>query len=77
MLSPSLLHDLWQLIEELPTYSLLGWDDTRIVSWLLEQFEHRSCLKEEDRASLEQYLDSHLLLIREMAESNQYCALVV
>ncbi|ABW29930.1 hypothetical protein AM1_4959 [Acaryochloris marina MBIC11017] len=47
------------------------------MSWLLEQFEHRSCLKEEDRASLEQYLDSHLLLIREMAESNQYCALVV
>ncbi len=77
MLPPSLLHDLWKLIEELPTYSLVGWDDPHLVSWLLEQFEQRSCLKAEDRESLEQYLNSHLLLIREMAEANQYCPVAV
>ncbi|WP_299486552.1 hypothetical protein [Acaryochloris sp. IP29b_bin.137] len=79
MLSPALLHDLWQLIEELPTSSLMKWDDIRLVSWLQEQLEQRFRLKEEDRKNIEQYLDSHLLLIREMAESSQYqyCPLAV
>lgn len=79
MLSTSLLHDLWQLIEELPTHSLVRWEDTRLVSWLLEQSEQRFQLNQEDRRSIEQYLDSHLLLIREMAESsqNRYCPIAV
>lgn len=77
MLSPALLHDLWQLIEELPTYALIGWDDIRLASWLLEHIEHRCRLNAEDQKSIEKYLDSHLLLIREMAESEEYRPLAV
>ncbi|WP_299414140.1 hypothetical protein [Acaryochloris sp. IP29b_bin.148] len=79
MLSPSLLHGLWQLIEELPTHALMRWDDVRLVSWLLEQLEHRFRLKKEDRKGIERYLESHLLLIREMTESSQppSCSLAV
>lgn len=79
MLSPSLLRDLWKLIEEIPSHSLMKLDDVRLVSWILEQLEHRFCLKAEDRKNIENYLDSHMLLIREMAESRQYhyCPLAV
>ena len=79
MLSPTLLHDLWQLIEELPSHSVQRLDDTRLSSWLLDQLERRFTLKEEDLNSIERYLSSHLLLIREMADSKQYysCPLAV
>lgn len=71
-MSPSLLHDLWQLIEEVPNHSLTRLDDSRLASWLLEQLERRFRLKEEDRKNIEKYLDTHMLLVREMAESRQY-----
>lgn len=72
MLPPPLLHDLWKLIEEIPSHSLIRLDDTRLVSWLLEHIENRFRLQAEDRKNIEKYLDSHMLLIREMAESRQY-----
>ena len=79
MLSPALLHNLWQLIEELPSHPVMKLDDTRLISWLLAQLERRFTLKEEDLINIERYLSSHLLLIREMTESRQYysCPLAV
>lgn len=72
MLSPSLLHDLWQLIEELPSHPVMRLSDSRLISWLLAQVERRLILKKEDIHNIERYLDSHVLLIREMTESRQY-----
>lgn len=72
MLSPSLLHDLWQLIEELPSHPVMRLNDSRLISWLLAQVERRLILKEEDINNIERYLGSHVLLIREMTESKRY-----
>ncbi|ABW27298.1 hypothetical protein [Acaryochloris marina] len=72
MLSPSLLHDLWQLIEELPSHPVMQLNDSRLISWLLARVERRLILKEEDISNIEKYLGSHVLLIREMTESRRY-----
>lgn len=71
-MSPPLLRYLWQMIEEVPTNSLMRFDDSRLVSGLLVQLEQRVCLSEKEKKGLEKYLYSHLSLIRDIAESRRY-----
>ncbi|NJM66578.1 MAG: hypothetical protein HC851_13420 [Acaryochloris sp. RU_4_1] len=79
MISPPLLRRLWQMIDEMPSHSLMRLDDTRLVTGLIEQLEQQLRLREEERKGVEKYLGSHMMLIRDIAESRQYtpCALAV
>ena len=76
-MSPSLLRQLWEMIEEIPHHSLESFDDSGLVKWVLSHLEERLQLKKDERQAVEDYLYNHLMLIRDIAESKQhrYCPL--
>lgn len=76
-MSPSLLRQLWEMIEEIPYQSLENLDDSGLVKWVLSHLEERLQLKNDERQTVEDYLYNHLMLIRDIAESRQfrYCPL--
>lgn len=71
LMSPPLLRQLWQMIEEIPQYSLERLDDSGLVSWVLSHLEQNKSLKTDERAAAESYLYDHMMLIRDIAESQQ------
>lgn len=71
LMSPPLLRQLWQMIEEIPPYSLERLDDSDLVSWVLSHLEQNKSLKTDERAAAESYLYEHMMLIRDIAESQQ------
>lgn len=76
-MSPFLLRQLWEMIEEIPQQSLESLDDSGLVMWVLSHLEERLQLKNDERQTVEAYLNNHLMLIRDIAESKQhrYCPL--
>ncbi|ABW33465.1 hypothetical protein [Acaryochloris marina] len=70
-MSPPLMRRLWQMIESLPQHSLEKLDDSGLVAWLLSYLERHHHLKTDERKAAESYLNNHILLIRDIAESRQ------
>ncbi|ABW32165.1 hypothetical protein [Acaryochloris marina] len=68
-MSPPLLRRLWQMIEELPQHSLDKLDDSGLVTWVLSHLERRQHLKTEERKAVEGYLNTHMMLIRDVSDS--------
>lgn len=70
-MSPPLLRQLWQMIEEIPQHSLEKLDDSGLVRWVLSHLEQHKSLKTEERKAAEGYLYDHVRLIRDIADSQQ------
>lgn len=70
-MSPPLLRQLWQMIEEIPQHSLEKLDDSGLVRWVLSHLEQHKSLKTDEREAAEVYLYDHMMLIRDIAESRQ------
>lgn len=68
-MSPPLLRRLWQMIEKLPKHSLDKLDDSGLVAWVLSHLERHQHLKIDERKAVEHYLNSHMMLIRDVADS--------
>ena len=77
-MSTPLLRQLWQMIEEIPYHSLGRLDDSGLVSWVLSHLENRQPMKTDERKAAEGYLYDHMMLIRDIADSQQqhHCPLV-
>ncbi len=67
-MSPTLLRQLWSLVENTQANTLLGLDDTSLVSWLLRQLEKRRDLERYETDILSDYIYSKLSLIRDLAQ---------
>ncbi|MCP2732546.1 hypothetical protein [Limnofasciculus baicalensis] len=67
-MTPTMLRQLWSLIETTQSNLLLKLDDASLVQWLLKQFKQQRALNHEEMNILNDYLNNRLSLIREMAE---------
>ena len=67
-MTPTMLRQLWSLIEKTQANFLLKLDDTSLVDWLLKQLEHQQALNPEEVHILSDYLNNRLSLIRDIAQ---------
>ncbi|BAZ13039.1 hypothetical protein NIES4071_48730 [Calothrix sp. NIES-4071] len=68
-INSSLLRQLWSVVEETQTNILLSFSDTELVQQLVKQLQFRGILSTEELAALSIYIDSRLVLIRDLALS--------
>lgn len=67
-MTPSLLRQLWTLIEDTQTHILLRMDDQSLVQWLLKQIKQEQSLDGNETDMLTKYIQSRLSLIRDLAQ---------
>lgn len=68
-INSSLLRQLWSVVEETQSNILLSFSDTELVQQLLRQLQFRGILSTEELTALSIYIDSRLVLIRDLASS--------
>jgi hypothetical protein len=61
------LHQLWKLIENNESSLIFKLDDQSLVQWLTQQLREKQSLSNEESAEARAYIQSKLLLIREIA----------
>ncbi|MEQ8539325.1 MAG: hypothetical protein RIB93_17960 [Coleofasciculus sp. D1-CHI-01] len=67
-MTPTMLRQLWSLIETTQSNLLLKLDDASLVQWILKQFKQERGLNSEEMHILNDYLYNRLSLIRDLAE---------
>jgi len=70
-MTPTMLRQLWSLIEKTQANFLLKLDDTSLVDWLLKQLELQQALNPEEVHILSDYLNNRLSLIRDIAQQQR------
>ncbi|MCC3416038.1 MAG: hypothetical protein JGK24_15505 [Microcoleus sp. PH2017_29_MFU_D_A] len=67
-MTPVMLRQLWSLIETTQATLLVNLDDATLVQWLLKQLKMNSALNGNETDLLNEYIESRLSLIRDLAE---------
>jgi len=67
-MTPIMLRQLWSLIETSQATLLVNLDDATLVQWLLKQLKMNSALNGKEADLLNEYIQSRLCLIRDLAE---------
>ncbi len=67
-MTPTMLRQLWCLIETTQANLLLKLDDASLVQWLLKQFKQQRALNHEEINILSDYLNNRVSLIRDLAQ---------
>jgi hypothetical protein len=70
-MTPSMLRQLWVLIETTQANMLLNLDDDSLEQWLLKQFNQKRSLNQDEASLLNAYIRSKLSLIRDLAQERQ------
>ena len=70
-MTPVMLRQLWSLIETTQATLLVNLDDATLVQWLLKQLKMNSALNGNETDLLNEYIESRLSLIRDLAEQRQ------
>ncbi|MGK7927835.1 MAG: hypothetical protein AB4290_21795 [Spirulina sp.] len=66
-MTPTLLRQLWSLVENTHAPAILGRDDASLVEWLLEQLERQRSLEGHETELLSNYIRARTSLIRDLA----------
>lgn len=67
-MTPTMLRQLWSLIETTQATMLVTLDDASLVQWLLKQVKMNSTINGKEADLLNQYIQSRLSLIRDLAQ---------
>ena len=67
-MTPTMLRQLWSLIETTQANLLLQLDDASLVQWLIKQFKQERSLDGEQLDIVSDYLNHRISLIRELAQ---------
>ena len=70
-MTPTMMRQLWAMIESTQVNTLLQLDDSSLVQWLLKQFTAQQEIDDQETSSLNTYLSSRLPLIRDTAEERK------
>lgn len=70
-MTPSLLRQLWLLIESTQAAVLLKLDDPSLVQWLMRQLHTHVSLNSDETTVLDAYIQSRLTLIRDLAQERE------
>jgi len=63
-----MLRQLWSVIETTQATLLVNLDDATLVQWLLKQLKTNSVLNGNETDMLNDYIESRLSIIRDLAE---------
>ena len=67
-MTPTILRQLWSVVETTQSNTLLKLDDASLVQWLLKQTKTKALLDQDETHVLSNYIHSRLTLIRELAQ---------
>lgn len=67
-MTPTILRQLWSVVETTQAHTILKLDDASLVQWLLKQTKSQASLNQNEIHSLSDYIYSRLNLIRDLAE---------
>ncbi|MCT7949724.1 hypothetical protein NG798_07985 [Ancylothrix sp. C2] len=70
-MTPSMLRQLWTVVEKTQANFLLTLDDASLEQWLLKQFNQEQSLNRDETNVLNGYIRSKLSLIRDLAQERQ------
>jgi len=70
-MTPSMLRQLWSVVEMTQSNILLKLDDASLVQWLLKQLTNQRSLDRDEANILSDYIQSRLTLIRDLAQERQ------
>lgn len=71
-MKPTLLNQLWHLIEDTPTHILLSLEIRELIEQVLAQLERTNPLSPEENHLIRHYLQTKTPLIRELAYSRSW-----
>jgi len=66
-MTPTMLRQLWSLVETTQANVLVTLDDASLAQWLLKQFKMNSSINGNEAELVHQYIHSRLSLIRDLA----------
>ena len=66
-MTPSMLRQLWSLVETTQANVLVTLDDATLAQWLLKQFKMNSSINGSEAELVNQYIQSRISLIRDLA----------
>lgn len=67
-MTPTILRQLWSVVETTQSNILLKLDDASLVQWLLKQTKTKALLDHNQTHILSDYIHSRLTLIRDLAQ---------
>lgn len=67
-MTPTILRQLWSVVETTQAHTLLKLDDDSLVQWLLKQTKNQASLDGDETNILTNYIESRLTLIRDLAQ---------
>jgi hypothetical protein len=70
-MTPTMLRQLWSVVEATQSHTLLKLDDDSLVQWLLKQTKMKTLLDHDEMHVLSGYIQSRLTLIRDLARERQ------
>ena len=70
-MTPTIMRQLWSIIEATHTVTLLQLDDDSLVQWLVKQITNQVFLDASEIDFLCDYIQSRLSLIRDLAYERQ------
>ncbi|WP_414542343.1 hypothetical protein [Nostoc sp. CCY0012] len=70
-MTPKMLRQLWSVVENSQTKTLLQMDDASLVKWLVKQTTNQALLDPKETDFLSDYIQSRLSLIRDLAYERQ------
>ena len=71
-MTPKIMRQLWSVVEETQTKTLLQMDDASLVNLLVKQTKNQASLDCHEADFLCDYIQSRLPLIRDIAHERQY-----
>ncbi|MDZ8107956.1 MAG: hypothetical protein RM338_20365 [Nostoc sp. DedQUE12a] len=71
-MTPTIMRQLWSVVETAQAKILLQLDDASLVQWLVKQTATQILLNSNETDFLSHYIQSRLALIRDLAHERQY-----
>ncbi|NET00887.1 MAG: hypothetical protein F6K62_02820 [Sphaerospermopsis sp. SIO1G2] len=70
-MTPTIMRQLWSIVEAAQTVTLLQMDDASLVQWLVKQTTKQTLLDADETDFLCDYIRARLSLIRDLAYERQ------
>ena len=68
-MTPRMIRQIWELIEETQSSTLLTLDDNSLVTWIVSEVDAESPLNRQEEDTYSHYVRSRLPLIRDVVEA--------
>ncbi len=71
-MTPKIMRQLWSVVENAHSRTLLQLDDASLVQWLVKQTSMQGLLDGNETDFLSEYIQARIHLIRDIAYERQY-----